>query len=76
MSSSRQEKAPDNCISHPGQVCYERVLPSEAHYYKPPPPPQCTGETGTCEGGLEHVEGIIRELSLASHTLCMVREGS
>ena len=31
-------------IQHPGQVCYERVLPSEAHYYKPPPPPVCTGK--------------------------------
>jgi len=44
MSSSGQQKAPDNYISNPGQVCYERVLPSEAHYYKPPPPPQCTDD--------------------------------
>lgn len=31
-------------VSDPGQVCYERVLPSEAHYYKTPEPPVCTGE--------------------------------
>lgn len=30
-------------IKNPGQVCYERVLPAESHYYKPPPAPVCTG---------------------------------
>lgn len=31
---------PRLAVCHPGQVCYERVLPSEAHYYKTPPPPK------------------------------------
>ena len=35
------EKLP---ITESGQVCYERVLPSQAHYYKVPSPPECTGK--------------------------------
>ena len=36
-------KKEKNFITDPGQVCFERVLPSESHYYKTPPPPVCTG---------------------------------
>ena len=50
MSSSEQQEIEKSCISHPGQVCYERVLPSESHYYKPRPPPKKTSEpcNGVC----------------------------
>lgn len=43
-------------ISDLGQVCYERVLPSQAHYYKVPEPPKGTGEIDIvavwCSGSL------------------------
>jgi len=42
-SSAPIVAAKSSPVSCPGQVCYERVLPSEAHYYQPPPPPACTG---------------------------------
>jgi len=31
-------------ISDPGQICFERVLPSQDHFYKLPAPPKCTGK--------------------------------
>ena len=31
-------------ITEVGQICYERVIPSESHYYKVPEPPVCTGK--------------------------------
>ena len=31
-------------IASPGQICYERVLPAQDHYYKIPKPPKCTGK--------------------------------
>lgn len=34
-------------ITEAGQICYERVLPSQAHYYKVPPAPQNTGKIET-----------------------------
>ena len=33
-------------ITNEGQICYERVIPSQAHYYKLPDPPACTGKRG------------------------------
>jgi hypothetical protein len=44
MSQKKAAVPPANYLSDPGQVCYERVLPSEAHYYKTPPPPKCTDD--------------------------------
>lgn len=41
-SASNEETIP---INEPGQVCYERVLPSQDHYYKIPDPPKCTGNS-------------------------------
>lgn len=38
-----QPEQRENYITDLGQVCYERVLPSEAHFYKPYKAPQCTG---------------------------------
>lgn len=31
-------------ITDGGQICFERVLPSQAHYYKVPSPPKTTGK--------------------------------
>ena len=34
-------------ITEAGQICYERVLPSQAHYYKVPKAPKNTGKAET-----------------------------
>ena len=39
-------------ITDAGQVCYERVLPSQDHFYKVPDAPKDTGEVSELERGL------------------------
>lgn len=41
IAEEEEERLP---ITEGGQICFERVLPSQAHYYKLPSPPKCTGK--------------------------------
>ena len=49
------EGEPPMPITDAGQVCYERVLPSQDHFYKVPDAPKDTGEVSELEGGLVYV---------------------
>ncbi|XP_064399570.1 zinc metalloproteinase nas-14-like [Halichondria panicea] len=60
LPSQSSKATSSSAISHPGQVCYERVLPSESHFYKPPPPPVRTDDD-VCPLPLDAV-GFINKL--------------
>ena len=49
-------------ITDVGQICYERVIPSQAHFYKVPEPPKCTGNE--CRAVAMRVMYVVREKSL------------
>ena len=48
----------ESAIVCPEQVCYERILPQEAHFYRPQKAPVDTGSEGReKEGGTERDGG-------------------
>lgn len=40
----KEEETERQPITEGGQICFERVLPSQAHYYKVPSAPKNTGK--------------------------------